>query len=151
MVLRLAGSIGMFVWCIGMYWLAIGMPILGLAGLARSRRTLVGRLFFHLVNLLFICFTALLVTLACGGPNGPGYNMITGERATGEPGQFGPTWKNVSKGLEIPASLGILGLALAGLVKLANRAAAGLRKRWPSRGDGVRPPRLARAPNPGGE
>jgi hypothetical protein len=85
---------------------------------------------------VFVGFNALWVLLACQGPHRPGYNVITGEQAfnpmTGEPGQFGPTWRNISIGLKDGAGVALIGLAPLGLARLARWAVAGLARlaRW---------------------
>ncbi len=141
MVVQLARMFGMFVWFIGMFVLFIGLAVAGLARLARSRRSLAGRLFFVVLIVVFVGFNGLSVWLACQGPGPPGYNVITGEMvfdALGRPGQFGPTWRNIRKGLEGGTGVALIGLAPLGLARLA---------RWPSRGDEYRPAGVARAPN----
>jgi hypothetical protein len=130
----------------------IGLAVAGLARLARSRRSLAGRLFFVVLIVVFVGFNGLSVWLACQGPGPPGYNVITGERfnpITGEPGQFGPTWGNIDKGLGDGAVFALFGLAAVGLASLARWAVAGVARlaRWPSRGDEYRPAGVARAPN----
>ena len=119
MVVHLARMFGMFVFCIGMFVLFIGLPVAGLARLARSCRSLAGQLLFFLLIVVFVGFTALCVWLACEGPGPAGYNFFTGEGAWGRPGQFGPTWENIGKGLVLGEAVGVIGLAVAGLARLA--------------------------------
>ena len=114
MVVQLARMFGMFVWFIGMFVLFIGLPVAGLARLARSCRSLAGQLLFFLLIVVFVGFNGLSVWLACQGPGPPGYNVITGEMvfdALGRPGQFGPTWRNIRKGLEGGTGVALIGLA----------------------------------------
>ena len=96
----------------------IGLAVAGLARLARLRRSLAGRLFVVVLIVVFVGFNALWVLLACQGPHRPGYNVITGEQAfnpmTGEPGQFGPTWRNISTGLKDGAGVALIGCDRAG-------------------------------------
>ena len=45
---------------------------------------------------------------------------------TGEPGQFGPTWRNIYKGLGDGVAVALIGLAPLGLARLARWAVAGV-------------------------
>ncbi len=78
----------------------IGLAVAGLARLARSRRSLAGRLFVVVLIVVFVGLNGLSVWLACQGPGPAGYNFITGEGLLGTAGQFGPTWRNISIGLD---------------------------------------------------
>lgn len=137
MVGQLAREFVAFVFSILGLVLFIGLPVAALAKLARlarSSRSLAGRLFFVVLIVVFVGFTALCVLLACQGPGPPGYNFITGEGIPG-PGEFGPTPKNIGKGLELAVIVASIGLALGGAASLLARLA-----RWAV----ARPPRLAR-------
>lgn len=106
----------------------VGLAVAGLARLARSRRSLAGRLFVVMLIVVFVGFNGLSVWLACDGPGPAGYNVITGEGLWGSSGQFGPTWRNISKGLEMGVGVAVFGLAVAGLTRLAFWAVAGLER-----------------------
>jgi len=111
-----------FVW---MFVLFIGLAVAGLARLARSRRSLAGRLFFVVLIVVFVGFNALCVLLACDGPGRPaGYNFFTGVGLPGIAGEFGPTWRNISTGLGCGAGVALYGLAAVGLASLARWAVA---------------------------
>jgi hypothetical protein len=75
----------------------IGMAVVGLARLARSCRSLARRLFVVVLIAVFVGFNGLIVLLACQGPGPAGCSFITGEGIPG-PGQFGPTWENLTNG-----------------------------------------------------
>jgi hypothetical protein len=95
----------------------IGLAVAGLARVARSCRSLAGRLFVVVLIVVFVGFNGLSVWLACEGPGPAGFNVITGEGILG-PGQFGPTWRNISTGLAFGVGVAVIGLAGAGLARL---------------------------------